>query len=100
LIDEIVALHELGGLTPYEALATATRNAGRFVRAHVDVQASFGTVRVGARADLLLLSDDPRTDFDVLRHPEGVMVRGRWLDAGALQRLLPTPAERADPDRD
>ena len=73
---------------------------GRFVREHVDEQASFGTLRVGARADLLLLSDDPRASLDVLRRPEGVMVRGRWLDAGALQRLLPEPVERADPDRD
>ena len=36
LHDEIVALNGVG-LSSYEALAAATRNAGRFVRQHVDI---------------------------------------------------------------
>lgn len=90
LVEELAALRR-SGLSGYEALATATRNAGRFVREHVDARASFGTVRVGARADLVLLSGDPRAELDVLRRPEGVMLRGRWLDRPALDRMLPVP---------
>ena len=87
LHDEIVALNGVG-LSSYEALAAATRNAGRFVRQHVDPSASFGTIQIGARADLILLDRDPRGSLDALRQPEGVMLRGRWFDRAALDLML------------
>jgi imidazolonepropionase-like amidohydrolase len=65
------------GLTPYEALATATVNAGAFARAHLKrAQIPFGTVTIGARADLVLLSVDPRADIEAIARPVGVVVRG------------------------
>jgi imidazolonepropionase-like amidohydrolase len=68
------------GMTPYEALASATVNAGAFARAHlVRAQIPFGTVTTGARADLVLLPGDPRTDIGVLRRPIGTVLRGAWL---------------------
>ena len=87
LHDELGALTE-AGLSNLDALTTATSNAGRFVRTYVDGRANFGTIRVGARADLLLLDADPRRELDTLRHPLGVMLRGAWLDRGALNALL------------
>ena len=67
------------GLTPYEALATATVNAGAFARMHLRrSRLPFGTVTVGARADLVLLANDPRADIEVLARPVGVVLRGRW----------------------
>lgn len=94
LRDEIVALNG-AGLSRFDALAAATRNAGRFVRENVDRSASFGTVRVESRADLVLLDGDPRAGFDVLRRPVGVMVRGRWYDRAALDQMLSrTPTGR------
>ena len=92
LHGEIVALNGVG-LSRYEALAAATRNAGSFVRQRVDELASFGTVQVGARADLILLDGDPRTSLDALLRPEGVMVRGRWFDRAALDLMLPGVSE-------
>jgi imidazolonepropionase-like amidohydrolase len=67
------------GLTPYEALATATVNAGAFARAHLArSQVPFGTVSVGSRADLVLLATDPRVDLGALARPIGVVLRGSW----------------------
>jgi imidazolonepropionase-like amidohydrolase len=67
------------GLTPYEALVTATRNAGAFAKAHLRGAPPFGTITVGSRADLLLLPDDPRVDLSALARHRGVVVRGTWL---------------------
>lgn len=68
------------GLTPYEALATATANAGAFAKMHLKrQQLPFGTVTVGARADLVLLSADPRADIKAVAHPLGIVLRGVWL---------------------
>jgi imidazolonepropionase-like amidohydrolase len=66
------------GLQPYEALAAATRNAGEFARLHLKEQEPFGTVTVGARADLVLLSADPRADIGTVARPLGVVLRGVW----------------------
>jgi hypothetical protein len=87
LADEITALREVG-LSRYEALAAATRNAGRFINDHVDEDATFGIVRAGARADLILLTSDPRESLDALRQPVGVMAQGRYYDESELEQLL------------
>lgn len=76
------------GLSPHQALATATADAGRFLSAvgggPGERAAPDGTVAAGARADLLLLSDDPLRDLATLRRPLGVLVAGRWFDRAAL----------------
>ena len=66
------------GLTPYEALVTATRNGGEFARLHLKERVPFGTVTVGARADLVLLSADPRADIRAVTSPRGTMLNGEW----------------------
>ncbi len=77
LIEEIETLAE-AGLSPFEALATATSNAGRCL---LTGDPEFGIVRAGVRADLLLLDADPRDDLTTLHRPLGVMVRGRVYEA-------------------
>jgi imidazolonepropionase-like amidohydrolase len=66
------------GLPPYEALVAATRNPGEFARVHLKEQVPFGTVTVGAHADLVLLSADPRADIGAVARPLGVVLRGVW----------------------
>lgn len=67
------------GLTPYEAISTATVNAGEFARTHFKRDpVPFGTVTVGARADLLLLTSDPRLGIAALGDLKGVLLRGVW----------------------
>lgn len=72
------------GLTPYEVLVTGTRNAARAL----GTPETFGTVAVGRRADLVLLSADPRVDLAHAQRPLGVMVRGRWWPRAALDARL------------
>jgi imidazolonepropionase-like amidohydrolase len=79
-LRELVA----AGLTPYEALATGTRNVARFFGA----EGEFGTVEPGRVADLVLLEGNPLEDVGRVGRPLGVMVRGRWLPRAELERRL------------
>lgn len=72
------------GLSPYEAIRTATVHPAVFLGR----QDEFGTIAVGKRADLLLVDGNPLEDLRRLRQPLGVMVRGRWLTRERLQELL------------
>ena len=82
LHDELRNFVELG-LSPYEALSAGTRNAAAYLR-----KDDFGTVEVGRRADLLLLSSNPLVDIRNTQAIAGVMARGRWFDESALAALL------------
>ena len=82
LHDELRNLVE-AGLTPYEALAAATRNAAAYLGTD-----EFGTIEIGKRADLLLLDSNPLADVAHAQQIVGVMARGRWFSVAQLQRLL------------
>ena len=71
------------GLTPYEALRTATSNVARFLGQPNE----FGVVKPGARADLLLLDANPLEDISATRRVAGLMLRGKWLNSVALDSL-------------
>ena len=75
-----IELEELvvAGLTPYQALATGTRNPGSFIRKYVRTSPPFGTVTKGSRADLMLLSANPLSDISNAARIRGVFVRGKW----------------------
>ena len=72
------------GLSPYQAIRTATTNAAAMLRR----DAEFGTVTVGKRADLLLLDRNPLQNLSAMKRPLGVMVRGRWLPREVLDQGL------------
>lgn len=72
------------GLTPYEALAAATRN----VAAYFHALDSAGTIAAGKRADLVLLTANPLQDIQNTTRRAGVMVAGRWLPQEELERRL------------
>lgn len=76
LPDELQAL-VAAGLTPFQALRTATADAGRFMGG---TSPRFGTVQPGQQADLLLLERNPLSDVANVALVAGVMVRGRWLE--------------------
>ena len=71
------------GLTPYEALKTATVNVAEFLQ-----RADAGTVAAGKRADLVLLDANPLVDIANTSRISGVMVGGRWLAKTDLQKML------------
>ena len=82
LHDELETMESLG-MPAGEALRTATTNAA----IALGDPASFGSIEVGKRADLLLLDKDPLLTTRNLRDPRAVMVRGIWLDHAKLARI-------------
>jgi imidazolonepropionase-like amidohydrolase len=71
------------GFTPLEALQTATLNPAEFYNRQKD----FGTVHVGALADLLLLEANPVNDITNTRKIAGVIADGRYLSKPELEKL-------------
>jgi hypothetical protein len=84
--DEIAMLRSLG-MTPFEALATATSNAGRFIATFAPKATPFGTVTVGARPDLLIVTGNPLQDPTTLRAPVSVVRLGRVYSAAQLDSI-------------
>jgi hypothetical protein len=82
-LAEELALMVRAGLTPMEALQTATRNAARFLR----MEDSLGTVEVGKAADLVLLDADPLLDIRNVHRVHSVMMRGRYLSPAVVDSL-------------
>ena len=81
-LDEL----EASGLTRFQALSTATRAPGTFIRRTKGGE-PFGMVAPGYRADLILSEGNPLASLATLRTPVGVMVQGQWRDATALKAL-------------
>jgi hypothetical protein len=69
-LDAFVA----AGLTPYQALRAGTADAAFWL----GIDDVTGTVAVGRRADLLLLTSDPLVDVRAARNLSGVLLRGAW----------------------
>jgi imidazolonepropionase-like amidohydrolase len=74
-------LYVKGGLTPAEALATATIAPARNVKADNRT----GSIEVGKEADLLLVDGDPEKNIGDLRHVDQVMSDGYLMDGNALR---------------
>ncbi len=72
------------GLSPMEALQTATLRAAEFL----GVEHLFGSVEVGKVANLVLLDADPLEDIRNTQKIRGVIVRGSFLDRPKLDELL------------
>lgn len=83
LHDEL-ALFVDRGLTPAQALASATR-AGPAWFGRLD---RFGAVASGMAADLVLLSRNPLEDIGATREIDTVLLRGEVFDRAALDRML------------
>lgn len=84
LQDELVRLVDCG-LTPAQALQTATLNPARLLGRERDL----GTVAVGKLADLVVLDANPLADIANVRRVHWVVADGRLYDARAL---WPPPA--------
>jgi imidazolonepropionase-like amidohydrolase len=72
------------GLTPMEALQTATRNPATFL----GLADSLGTIEVGKLADLVLLDGDPLVDIGNTERIAAVIQAGHLFDRQALDSLL------------
>jgi len=79
------------GLTPYEALATGTREAARYFGTD-----EWGVIAPGRSADLILVDGNPLEDIANVARRSGVMVRGQWLPESEIQTRLEAIADSLD----
>jgi len=79
-----LALFVQAGLSPLEALRTATYNPAKFL-GKLD---SMGTIEQGKIADLVLLDANPLQDIRNTKRIAAVVVGGKIFDKTALQKML------------
>ena len=82
LHKEMDELHK-AGLTHTEVLESSTINASLAL----DKTNEFGTLAVGKRADVLVLSEDPTLRLISQDIISGVLIRGMWLSEEHLGQL-------------
>jgi imidazolonepropionase-like amidohydrolase len=83
LHDELALLVQ-AGLTPGEALKTATCNPAKFL----GMFDRLGTAEKGKLADLVLLDANPLEDIHNTQKIRAVVLNGKYLDRAALDNLL------------
>ncbi len=86
LHDELRIMIE-NGISPYEAIRTATVNAADVIN-KMTGKGNFGTIEVGKKADLVLVGGNPFENINSLKKIQGVMASGQWFDKPTLQRML------------
>lgn len=91
LHEDLALLVEEAGLSPLEALRTATLNPARFL----GITVTTGTVAAGKLADLVLLDASPLEDIHNTQKISAVVLNGRYLDRRALDGLLAEAATAA-----
>ena len=80
------------GLTPYQALLTATRNAAEVTKKMCG-RDDFGTVEVGKRSDLILLDGNPLADIRNTQRINGVFIQGAFFERGKLDSIKNLPKQ-------
>lgn len=89
LHDELGLLVK-SGLSPYEALAAATKSPA----AWLGLLDKIGTVEVGKYADLILLDYNPLLDIRNTRKISGVFFNGLWVDKQKIEQMLSELSKR------
>ena len=74
--EEFAMLVELAGMSPAEAIASATTEAAKLL----DLDQEVGRIAPGYSADLIAVSGDPLQNVRVLEKVDYVMVRGREIE--------------------
>jgi Amidohydrolase family len=88
LHDEL-ALFVQAGMTPMEALQTATSNPARYL----GTERTMGSIAPGKVADLVLLNSDPVADIHATKKIAAVVLDGRYLSRADLDHVLEHVAE-------
>jgi imidazolonepropionase-like amidohydrolase len=90
LHDELEALVKEGGLTPFQALQSATKNPASFF----NMQNEIGTIETGKIADLVILTANPLENISNTKKIDSVILNGKYLSQKDLQGLLKTAREQ------
>jgi imidazolonepropionase-like amidohydrolase len=78
------------GLSPFEALQTATVNTARLLNADSDL----GTLQAGKLADLVIVEGDPLADIKAARRVRTVIKNGEVYELSALLERRPTSSQQ------
>jgi imidazolonepropionase-like amidohydrolase len=73
--QEFALLVDLAGMSPAEAIASATTGAARLL----GMESEVGRIAPGYSADLIAVAGDPLRDVRALEHVDYVMVRGKTI---------------------
>jgi len=92
LHEELRLLVDSVGMSPLEALASATRRPAEWL----GLADSVGTIAPGKGADLVLLDADPLASIGNTRRVSAVVLRGRLFRSGDLDALLASVAAMPD----
>ncbi|WP_310385635.1 amidohydrolase family protein [Roseateles sp.] len=80
----------LGGMTPLEAIRTATANPAHYLGLDKDL----GSLEVGKLADLLIIDGDVLTDIRQSDRISHVMQNGRLFEVNSMNEVLPRQKAR------
>lgn len=83
LHDELQLMTQ-AGLTPFQALQTATINPAIFLELTND----YGSVEVGKIANLVLLNKNPLKDINNTKSIYGLILKGKYINEKSLQEML------------
>jgi len=72
------------GMTPLDIIQSGTINPATFF----DMSDTFGEIKSGLDADLVLLNANPLENIKAVRQISGVMVKGQWLSKAAIEKRL------------
>jgi len=81
---EMESYHDLAGLTPLEAIHTATIIPARVM----GLDAETGTLEVGKEADIAILDENPLLDISHIRTVSAVMTNGTYYESAPLWRAV------------
>lgn len=80
---------EDAGLSPLEIIRSGTLNPALYF----GMENTFGEIKEGLDADLILIDSNPLEDLNALQKISGVMLQGKWLDKETIDKRLATIAK-------
>jgi Tol biopolymer transport system component/imidazolonepropionase-like amidohydrolase len=83
-------MFEQGGMTPLQALKTATIEPARYLGMDTDI----GSLEAGKLADVIVIDGNPLADIRVSEKVTYTMVNGRLYDAATMNQVGNHPKER------
>ena len=79
------------GMSAAEILESATINPAKYF----DMTDTFGEIKAGLDADLVLLDSNPLENISALKEISGVMLQGRWIPKEEIEEKLAIVAKHA-----
>lgn len=83
-------MFEQGGMTPHEALRSATLSGAEYLGMDGDI----GSIEAGKLADIAIIRGDVLTDLRKTKDVHWTVINGRVFDADTMNQVFPTAMQR------